>query len=364
MHTVHIPVDTMLTLVEATFSAAGCPREEAARIAHLLVRANLTGHDSHGVLRVPRYIQWMAEGKVFPGRHVQRVLDSGSMLVLDGQQGFGQTVGPEAADLGIARATELGVAVVALRNAGHLGRIADYAEMAAAAGIASLHCVNVRGSLLVAPFGGVERRLSTAPFAAGVPQPAGPPVILDFATSAVAEGKALVAARGGKALPAGSLIGADGQPSNDPAVLYGNTEAGRSPDPNRGPGALRTMGEHKGSGLAIMIELLGGALTGNGTAGPGPRPFANGMLSVFMDVARFDDLGVYAEEVRRYVDFIRNTRPIDAAQPVLVPGDRERQMEDERRRSGLPLAQASWQDIVEAARRTGVDCTPSGEVVG
>jgi uncharacterized oxidoreductase len=286
------------------------------------------------------------------------------MAILDAHQGFGQTVGPEAARHGIAKALEHGVAVVALRNAGHLGRIGDFAEMAAAEGLASMHCVNVRGSLLVAPFGGVERRLATSPFAAGVPVPGGDPVILDFSTAAVAEGKALVAARGGTPVPFGALITADGELTDDPLVLYGSIEAGRSPNPRNGPGALRTMGEHKGSGLSIMMELLAGALTGCGTCGPGPRPFANGMLSVYMDTRRFDDLGNYAGEVTAFVEFVKSARPADPERPVLVPGDKERATKTARSASGLPLPVETWRDIVVAAGEAGVGEASVRRIIG
>ncbi|MBT6276577.1 MAG: malate/lactate/ureidoglycolate dehydrogenase [Chromatiales bacterium] len=353
----------MKPLVEKTFAAVGCPHDEAQRIAHYLIHANLTGHDSHGVLRVPRYVEWVKNGRVKAGQQVEVVMDAGAMAILDGHQGFGQTVGPQAAQHGITKALEHGVAVVALRNAGHLGRIGDYAEAAAAAGLASIHCVNVRGSLLVAPFGGVERRLSTAPFAAGVPVPGGEPVILDFATSAVAEGKALVAARGGKPLPMGTLITAEGELSNDPLELYGEITEGVSPNPRSGSGALRTMGDHKGSGLSIMMELLGGALTGCGTAGPPPKEFANGMLSVYMEVARFDDLGNYADEVRNYIDFVKNSRPADPQAPVLVPGDKERALKRERESNGLPLSVQSWDDIVGAARAASVTDAEISELI-
>ena len=181
------------------------------------------------------------------------------------------------------KAASAGVAIIAVRNSGHIGRVGDWAEMAAEAGFVSVHFVNVAGSQLVAPFGGVDRRISTAPFTVGFPIDGGEPIILDFATSMVAEGKIMVAASGGKPLPPGVLIDHDGSLSNDPATLYGHGQDANLRGPRAGTGAIRAMGEHKGSGLALVCELLAGALTNSGCCGPDNRPTANGMLSFYID---------------------------------------------------------------------------------
>ena len=197
--------------VAAIFQAAGCDEAEGARIARYLVESNLTGHDSHGVIRVPRYVHWLDTGAVYAGRSVKTVMDAGAVAVLDGDHGFGQTIGEQAMTLAVEKAREFGVAVVGLRNSGHLGRIGDWAELAAAEGLISIHFVNTSGlGMLVAPFGGTERRMSTNPISIGVPMPEGPPLVLDCATSIVAEGKVLVALNGGKPLPDGALIERDG----------------------------------------------------------------------------------------------------------------------------------------------------------
>ena len=349
-----IPVKPLENLIAAIFDAAGCPADESRRIAVYLMDANLTGHDSHGVIRTGRYVQWLGEEKVFPGRHSKVVTETSVTAVVDGQQGFGQTVGPEAIKVGIDKAAGHGVAIVALRNAGHLGRMGMWAEMAADAGLVSIHFTNVRSSLLVAPFGGAERRMSTAPFTVGVPVEGSEPIILDFATSAVAEGKALVAAKGGKPLPEGVLIGPDGTHSSDPAMLYGPLEPGKFPNPLGGPGALRAMGEHKGSGLAFMCEILGGALTGSGCAGPPPRKFANGMLSIYMNGELFDS-GGFADEVREYVDFFRSARPETTDGRVLIPGDSEREARRRRLVEGISFSADELESILAAGRTLGLD---------
>ena len=350
-----ISVSRLGALVAATFEAAGCGPEESRAVAAGLVDANLTGHDSHGVARVPRYIGWLRSGEVEAGRTIGVVSDHGSLCVLDGHYGFGATVGHQAVAFGVEKARELGVAVVALRHAGHLGRIGQWAEMALSSGLVSLHIVNVAGSTLVAPFGGVERRFSTAPIAFGFPVPDGPPIVLDFATSAVAEGKVLVAANGGKPLPAGSLIDPDGSLSADPDTLYGPLAGTTERDHRNGAGAIRAMGDHKGSGLALMCELLAGALTGSGCSGPAKHRFANGMVSIYMSPRMFGSEASLARDTRDFIDWMRATRPASAGGQVLLPGDPERTIRAEREADGIPLSADIWSSLVETAKRVGVD---------
>jgi uncharacterized oxidoreductase len=358
--TVLVNAGTMQALVGAIFERAGCSAAEAARIGTRLTGANLRGHDSHGVIRTPRYVQWLDDGMIVANQSVQVEHDEQVLAVIDGRYGFGQSVGEQAVDIGIGKARRHGVAVTALKNAGHLGRIGDWAERAAAAGLVSIHMVNVRGSLLVAPFGGVDRKGSTSPFCAGVPMGEGEePIVLDFATSQVAEGKALVALRGGKPLPAGSLVLPDGTLTADPSPLYGELEEGRYPDPNRGPGALTGFGLHKGSGLNFLMEVMAGALTGGGTSGAvrymgGKRRVCNGMLSIFMDVQRFRDMDGFVADVREYVDFVKSSRPVTAGGEVLVPGEKEKRTMAERLTGGLPLSQQTWSDILATATRVGM----------
>src|SRR5438477_8801297 len=273
---VTIKVNKLIEFVADVFSHAESSTEEARRIATYLTTANLTGHDSHGVIRVPVYVRWKNTGSVVPDQTAEIVVDMPSLAVVDGRFGYGQTVAPFAVRTGIEKCKKAGLAAIALRNAGHIGRVGDWAEMAAAEGLVSVHFVNAAGSLLVAPFGGVQKRLSTAPYCVGIPRQGQDPIVLDFATSIVAEGKVLVASRGGKKLPTGALVDADGTLSEDPAVLYGAYAAEGPRDHTQGTGAIRAFGEHKGSGLAFICELLGGALTGTG-ATSGGRQFATGL---------------------------------------------------------------------------------------
>jgi uncharacterized oxidoreductase len=349
-----IAVDRLTRIATDIFAAAGCRPEEARRVADGLVDANLTGHDSHGVARVPRYVDWLQSGQVEAGQSITVLSEAGALAVLDGNYGFGATVGRQAVEFGISRALEGGTSIIALRHAGHLGRIGQWAELALQSGLVSIHFVNVAGSVLVAPFGGVDRRFSTAPIAFGFPVAGEPPVVLDFATSAVAEGKVLVASNGGKPVPEGSLIDPDGRLSTDPATLYGPVEGATGRDHRNGLGAIRAMGDHKGSGLALMCELLGGVLAGSGTSGPDTHRFANGMVSFYLSPAAFGSKEDMASEAGTFVSWLRSARPAEPGQEVMVPGDPERRTRAERLANGVPLPQGTWDAIAATAARFGL----------
>lgn len=355
MHTV--PADRLERLIAGIFLAAGCDAEEAGRIGYHLVGANLAGHDSHGVIRTPRYVQWLREGKVLAGQSLTVVTESATHAVVDGNRGFGQTIGPLAVDLGIAKAQEAGMAIVALRNAGHIGRIGDWAERAAAAGLVSIHFVNVGLGLLVAPFGGVDRRFGTNPFCIGAPQPGGPPLLLDLATSLVAEGKVLVASNGGKPVPPGSLIEPDGTLSADPRTLYGPIEGTHLRDPGLGAGALRAFGDHKGSGIAFMCEILAGCFAGSPTAGPIPGEqrggIVNGMLSIYLRPDHFG-AGHFTQAAAEFAAYVKSSRPAQPGGEVLVPGEAESRTRSARLRDGVPLQTETWTAIQDTAGVLGV----------
>jgi hydroxycarboxylate dehydrogenase B len=349
-----IGADTLEDLVTRIFSANGCDAAEAGRISHHLLGANLAGHDSHGVVRVPRYVEWQQAGYVVAGQQAEVVTDGGAFALLDGHYGFGQTVAPQATAMGIERARQHGTAVVALRNAGHIGRVGAYAEQAIEAGLISIHFVNVAGSVLVAPFGGTERRFSTAPFSIGVPTD--PPVLLDFATSRVAEGKVLVASNGGKPLPADALVEPDGRLSADPHTLYGEYPPIGPRNPANGLGAIRAFGEHKGSGLAFMCELLAGAFTGGGCSGPvdARGRIANGMLSIFISPRHFGTEAGFRQAAEDYVAWVKSCRPDSPGGEVLAPGEPEARLRAERLAKGVPLQPDTWESIVRCARGLGV----------
>jgi hydroxycarboxylate dehydrogenase B len=352
--TIFVPLDDVLETVTRVFSKRGSSLEEAERVASRLAGANLRGHDSHGIIRVPRYAFFLESGFFQPDQSVKIDTENDVMAVVDGRFGFGQTVGEQAVDIGIAKAHKFGVSIVALRNAGHLGRIGDWAERAADENLISINVANVRGSQLVAPFGGRERRFSTSPFCVGIPVPEAEPVILDFATSSVAEGKALVALQADKTLPEGTFVDEQGALSGEPLSLYGLQSDGVMPNANSGLGALRTFGEHKGSGLNFIIELLAGALTGSGVptepVDPTNRKVWNGMLSIFLSPDFFRSNDAFASDVRSFIKFVKSSKPDASNNEVLVPGEKERLILAERSETGLPLLEKMWLGICDLSR--------------
>jgi hydroxycarboxylate dehydrogenase B len=334
------------------FQAAGGEREEALEIAGNLVAANLAGHDSHGIFRIPRYVEWVKRGYLNFGRHISVATENAVMATLDGHDGFGQVLGRQAVEFGLKKAKPAGLSLVALRHGGHLGRIGAWAELAAEAGYVSIHFVNVANSTLVAPYGGRERRMSTAPVAIGVPNGTDDHFILDFSTARSAEGKIMVAFTSGTPVPEGYVIDADGNFTTDPHALYGPVAAGESPNPRAGPGALVAMGDHKGSGLALACELLAGALTGSGIRG-GNRPW-NGMLSIYIDPERIDSAQDFPAAVADYIDYVRACNPRVGGPNVMVPGDPERRCRKDRLANGIPLAVDGWNDILKVGETLGV----------
>ncbi|MBI1386100.1 MAG: malate dehydrogenase [Rhizobiales bacterium] len=345
-------------LVCDIFVHAGCCDAEAGRIAQHLVDADLRGHPSHGIARAARYVQWLDDGVLKANQSITIVSENEVLAVVDGNYGFGQTIGEQTVDYGIALAARHGIAVTALRNSGHLGCISDWAERAAHAGLASIHFVNVRGSLLVAPFGGRQARGGTSPICCGVPLHDEDPIVLDFATSKVAEGKALVALRGGAPVGDDAFIGPDGVLSGDPKTIYGDGQAGLYPRPGAGGGALTAFGLHKGSGLNFFVEMFAGALTGSGTAGalnePGRRPLCNGMLSIYLSVDRFHSDDWLDREINSYIEFFKSSSPLEPDGEVLVPGEKERRLKRERSISGIPVAEGVWLDLMKTADHVGI----------
>ena len=355
---IRVDVNYAIELITDIFKAKSCNNYEAKTIAERLCGSNLKGHDSHGIVRVPRYVLWMEWGWVFPNIKPELIVDSGALALIDAKQGFGQVAGEFAVDEGIKRAKLHGVSVVGLKNSGHLGRIGDWSERAADAGLVSLHFVNVRGSLLVAPFGGSDRRGSTSPLSIGVPSKDTDHIILDMATSTVAEGKVMVAQKGGKPLPAGALIDSNGNLTINPEVMYGKINENEVPNSENGTGAITAFGLHKGSGINFMMEILGGALTGSGVSAgiddKEKRKFANGMLSLYVKVDNMVNFEYFLNEVKSYADFVRSSPPANKNEKVLIPGDKEISTYKDRLANGLPIAPIVWQNIKQTAKDLNV----------
>ncbi|SDN02960.1 malate/lactate/ureidoglycolate dehydrogenase [Polaromonas sp. JS666] len=330
--------------------AAGSSAQEADKVASNLVMANLSGHDSHGVGMLPRYVDAVLEGGLTPNAQVKTVLDAGALLSLNGQHGYGQVVGEQAMLLGMARAKEQGSCILALAESHHLGRIGHFAEMAVAQGLVSLHFVNVLTRPVVAPWGGADGRYGTNPCCIGVPLKDAPPFVLDFATSRVAQGKMRVAHNQGKSVPPGLLIDEHGQPTTDPGVVV-------VPQANGFFGALMPFGEHKGYGLAVACELLGGALTGGGTwhhPAVNTRAVYNSMLTILIDPGKLGTQSSMETEALAFVEWLRKSPPADGEHGVLIAGEPERRARVEREREGIDIDASTWEEIVGAAGKVGL----------
>ncbi len=331
----------LVELVTAIMRAAGSDPAEAATIALRLVDSNLVGHDSHGVIRVSRYLEWLRKGWVKANQAPTVAFASDAIAIIDGNRGFGQVVGEFAGKLGTTKAASMGIALVGLRNCGHLGRVGDWAELAAAAGQVSLHFLNTSSGLRVAPFGGSDRRLSTNPITIGIPVAGGDPVIMDMTTSMVAEGKLMVALNRDEPVPEGWIIDQQGRPTTDPKAFYAG-------------GALLTVGGHKGSGLSIVTDLLAGAISTGKSSDPADEVLRNNMLSIYIAPAVYDAEGSVAAEVARFLAWVKASPPLQTGAPVLLPGEIERRTRAERTAQGIPVDEKTWSDLIAAAASVGI----------
>ncbi len=348
MTTTKVAPAKLAKTVAGIFAKAGSDATEAKAVADHLVEANLMGHDSHGVIRVAKYIDWLKQGMVVTNQHAKTLRDDGVLLMLDGQFGYGQVIGIDAMKAGIAKAKKHGVALVALRNTGHLGRIGAWAEMAAAEGLVSMHFVNTSGfGMLVAPHGGSDRRLSANPIAAGVPVKGAAPMILDMSTCIIAEGKIQVARNKKEKLPEGAVLDGKGKPTREPDEFYASP-----------PGAILPIAGHKGSGLSLICEVMAGALTGGGSThpdNPTAKRLVNNMLSILIDANNVAGASAFEADIARLKAWVKASPPISPGGEVLVPGEVERRMRAEREANGVPLDAATREQIVKAAVDVGLD---------
>jgi uncharacterized oxidoreductase len=340
--------DALARLAAEIFEHAGAPPEIAHCVAAHLVDANLAGHESHGVLRIPQYVEAVDRKAVDPKARMHVVERFAAGAVVDGRRGFGQSVAGDATRLAVDIAGASGAAAVTLRNCGHTGRLGAYAEMAAAAGMLAIVAVNAGGAgQLVAPFGGAARRLSTNPIAIATPSAGAHPIVLDIATSIAPEGKVRAMYQAGKPLPPGWLVNARGEPSTDPADLYA--------DP---PGALLPLGGalgHKGFGLAFLVDILAGALTGAGCCREGAAYQGDGLIVIAVDVAHFAPLSEFADRVAALAAHVKNCPTARGFDAIYVPGELEHRTRELRSGTGIPIEPGSWALIEAVCRRYRID---------
>ena len=337
----------LVRAIEAIVLAGGSDAREARLVAENLVMANMLGHDSHGIGMIPRYIDALLEGGLAANQHPKATLDSGALLALDGCKGYGQTIGFEAMQMAIERAQKHGSCVMVLGNAHHLGRIGHWAEMAVAKGLISIHFVNVISHARVAPYAGRDARFGTNPVCIGIPLPGEAPFLLDMATSAVAQGKMRVAHNKREKVAPGLLIDNDGRPTDDPRYAVVPPL-----------GAILAFGGHKGYGLAVACELLGGALSGGGTwhyEESSKQRVLNGMLAILIDPARLGTSTPFQSETRQFLDWLRKGRTAPGADKVRIAGEPERETRAKRERDGVPVDENTWKEILAAAAKVKLD---------
>ncbi len=337
--------DELERAAEEALRSAGATDEEARIVAAHLVTANLAGHDSHGVLRLPQYLAGIEAGSIACGAEIETVRETPTSAVLDANWGFGQVAALRATEMAIAKAGEHAIAAVALRRSNHVGRLGEYVELTAARGMIGMCFVNGHGGAHnTVPWGGADRRLCSNPLAFGFPTGDGP-VVLDMSTSAVAEGKVRTYRIAGKPVPDGWIVDSEGRPTNDPEVLYSQPR-----------GALLPMGGnlgYKGFGLSLLVEAMAGGLSGAGTSGPDPERGGNAMCIIAIDPERFVGKERFMAEMDSLVEWVKSSRPAPGFDEVLVPGEVERREWQRRTREGIPVDDETWRQILGAAGSTG-----------
>jgi uncharacterized oxidoreductase len=347
-----IRAEPLRRAVTDAFVAVGVPAAEAALVAEHLVEAELAGVTSHGVLRVPQYAEAIRQGRVVAGAELTVVRQTPSTAVLDGNGGFGQVMARRAMDAAVEMANRTGVGAVTLFRCSHTGRLGSYTEHAARRGLIGLMMVNAGGhGQWVAPFGGTAGRLGTNPLSVAVPTGLDFPLVLDIATSVAPEGKVRALRTAGKPIPEGWVLAADGRPTTDPGDLYG---------PPRG--ALLPFGGHKGFGLALVVDVLAGILSGAGCCTNPGAPLdgvTDGVFLTAIQVEAFCPRPVFEQQVGLLVRHVKSSPPAPGFAAVLVPGEPEARERARREREGIPIEEGVWQRMRAVFEELSVSLAPS-----
>jgi LDH2 family malate/lactate/ureidoglycolate dehydrogenase len=339
-----VPAERLHQIGAALLVAAGAPAEEAEIVMRHSVDANLAGHDSHGIIQIPTYIDRIQVGHIVPGAPWTIVQESPTTTVVDGHWGFGYTVTERAMQLTIDKAARANVAATSVFRQGHIGRLASYTLMAGQANMIGLITADSgRSTKQVAPFGGREARIGTNPLSIAVPSDLDGPLFLDMATSAVAAGKISLAVSRGESIPLGWVIDSDGKPTSDPAQLK--------------TGALLPLGGsegYKGSGLAVIVEILCGLLTGLGFGMEPTGRHNDGCFIAVFNVEAFRPLAQFKQEVTEFARYLKATPPSEGSSGVLYPGEIEHLREQERRAAGIDVEDATWNKLRSLAEGYGL----------
>src|SRR6204780_2142995 len=325
--------------------AAGASAEEAEIVARYNVGANLVGHDSHGIILIPQYIDRIKAGHIVPGAPWEIKQETPTTTVIDGNWGFGYVVNDRAMRYTIEKAKKQNVAAATVLRQSHVGRLASYPLLAAAEGMIAMTTADSgRSPKAVAPYGGAKARLGTNPICFAIPSNLEGPLVFDMATSAAAAGKINVATARGEQVPTGWLIDAEGKPSTDPRVL-------------RSGGALLPLGGtegYKGTGLAAIVEILSGLLTGLGFGVEPTGRHNDGCFIAVFNVTGFRSLDTFKQEVPQFAHYLKAPPPAQGFTEVFYPGEVEFRKEQDRRKNGVPIEDATWSKIRELAQGYGL----------
>lgn len=336
-----VQADRLITIGTALLRANGATADEAKAVAVGCINANLAGHDSHGIIAIPTYIDRIKAGHIVPGEKYTIEQETAATTVIDGHWGFGFYVNAKAMELTIEKAKKTQVAACTVFRQSHVGRLAAYPLMAANAGMIGMATADSgRSTKVVAPFGGREARLGTNPISFAVPSDLDGPIYLDMATSAVAAGKVSLAAARGEQIPRGWVVGKDGKLTTDPADL-------------KKGGALLPLGGsegYKGSGLAAMVEIMCGILTGLGFGVEPTGRHNDGTFMAVFNVEAFRPLKDFKKEVAEFARYLNDTPPSEGSKGVLYPGEIEYRTEQERRKSGIDVEDATWEKLRALAK--------------
>lgn len=344
-----IPYDRLAEFGARLFHAGGVPEDDARLLATLLARADLRGYSGHGITRVPSYLAWTKDGTTDLGRKPKIIRRGKATAVIDGNRYIGQVAARDAMLLAIEKAKEHGTGTVCLLHAGHIGRLADYMEMAADKGMIGVGAVSV-GAGSVTLYGGMERITGTNPMSFGIPARGGRHIVLDFATSSMSMGEIQKRQARGEAIPADAMLDGRGRPTSDIKTFRG---------PPRG--ALLPFGGYKGSGLNVVAEVLGGLLSGNG---PGRDWWdrgahaVNGVFLQALDVEEFQPREKFFDQVDEFVAHAKALKPAPGFGAVLLPGDRARKIEERQLKDGVEIDEATWAGLLKVAGELGIKDIP------
>ncbi len=328
------------------FEAAGAPHEHASKVAEHLVESNLVGHDSHGVVRILRYVNLIKEGKVKPAVIPEIILDKSIIAVIDGRWGFGVVAADMAMELAVEKAKKNNVGMVGLHNCNHIGRVGSYAQQAAREDMVGFVACNSSPGI-VAPYGGIKRRLGANALALAIPTGEAHPFLMDFASSVVAEGKIRIKYHEHEKLPQGWIIDEEGKPSTNPLDFYGENDSL--------PGALLPFGGHKGYAIALAIDLLCGALVGGRCTTGLNQHIGNGVLMIAIDVESFTQLDAYTQQVQQTLSLLRSTPPAEGFERVMIPGEPEFSVREKRLKEGIVISEEIWNELKNTATGLGVE---------